>query len=277
MFKPALLSQRVGFKVSRSPVFMFSWGSHLAAASVSSGELRSRAWRTAFPAGRARPRSWPWTACTCGIGPAAARQRSVSHATGGRDLGPASGPQGGCCGGTSCTGGRPHHPILWCQCQNLLIMERHQLFRPHYSERGSLFWYANISQGTLTPGGMLIKSPDYILSVRSDIRFFFYLQGCPVPGRQRNFKADCAFCTTVLAGVFKPATLNNTCAWVPACSCSFNATRMSLSPLQINGDGCNYSPAGTFYSTFFYKIAWSFKKGHQMHSLNVLLKGKNPV
>lgn len=147
---------------------MFSWGLHLAAASVSAGELRSRAWRTAFPAARARPRSWPWTACTCGTGPAAARQRSVSHATGGRDLGPASGSQGGCCGGTSCTGGRLPHPILWCQCQNLLIMKRNQLIRPHYSKQCSLFWYANISQGTLNLGGMLIESPDYIPSVWSE-------------------------------------------------------------------------------------------------------------
>lgn len=115
---------RVGLVSStsdQSPAFMSSSGS-LSAASVCAGELRSRAWRSASPAGRARPRSWPWTACTCGTGPAAARRRSASRATGGRGLGPASAPPGGCCGGTSGTGGRPRRPSPWCRCQILLIV-----------------------------------------------------------------------------------------------------------------------------------------------------------
>lgn len=99
---------------------MPSWGLSFAVASVCGGELRSRAWRTASPAGRARPRSWPWTACTCGTGPVEARRRSVSRATGGTSLATVLGPRGGCCGGTSCTGGHLRHPSLWCRCQNLL-------------------------------------------------------------------------------------------------------------------------------------------------------------
>lgn len=105
-------------KLSLCPVFRSFWGS--AAASACGDEFRSLVWRRASPAGRARPRSWLWTACTCGTGPAWAHRHSASRARGGTSPAMGLAPPEGCCAGTSCTGGRLRHPSLWCQCRNLL-------------------------------------------------------------------------------------------------------------------------------------------------------------
>lgn len=77
------------------------------------------------------------------------------------------------------------------------LWEETSSIRRHYSQRCSLFWYANISRGTLALGGMLIGSPDYILSVWSEsVLFCFFLQRCFMPGRRRNLKTNGAFGTT---------------------------------------------------------------------------------
>lgn len=91
---------------------MSSWGLSFAVVSVCGGELRSPAGRTASPADRARPRSWPWTACTCGTGLEGAHQHNASHATGGTSLVTERGPLGGCYGGTFCTDGHLRPPSL---------------------------------------------------------------------------------------------------------------------------------------------------------------------
>lgn len=80
--------------------------------SVCGGEPRSRVGRAAFPAGRARLRSWPWTACTSCTGPGVTHPRSASRATGGTALGTGRALLVDYCGGTSCTGARPRRPSL---------------------------------------------------------------------------------------------------------------------------------------------------------------------
>lgn len=82
------------------------------AVSVFGGVPRSRVGRAACPAGRARPHSWLWIAYTSCTGPGATRQRSASHATGGRGRVTGHALLVDYCGGTSCTGGRPRRPSL---------------------------------------------------------------------------------------------------------------------------------------------------------------------
>lgn len=116
---------------------------------------RSLFWRTAPPAGRARPRSWLWSACTSCICLGGARPRSSSHATSGKGHGTASESPSVYCAGTSCIGARPPGPSLWCCGQNHLHRNKINVRKcvSHRSVRaiqGALFYYTMSGHDVIT-------------------------------------------------------------------------------------------------------------------------------